>query len=57
VAGPDGRARRLPVRVLGEEEDVAVVAPEQGAWPADLRVIGSPPLGIAEGAPVAEARP
>ncbi|HSN92540.1 MAG TPA: HlyD family efflux transporter periplasmic adaptor subunit, partial [Anaeromyxobacteraceae bacterium] len=57
VAGPDGRARRLPVRVLGEEEDVALVAPERGAWPADVRVIGAPPIGIAEGAPVAEAHP
>jgi len=57
VAGPDGRARRLPVRLLGEEEDVALVAPEQGPWPAELRVIGSPPLGIAEGTVVAEAHP
>jgi RND family efflux transporter MFP subunit len=57
VAGPDGCARRLPVRLLGEEEDVALVAPEQTAWPEGLRVIGSPPLGIAEGTVVAEVGP
>lgn len=57
VAGADGHARRLPVRVLDEEEDAALVVPEQGAWPPELRVIGAPPLGIAEGMVVAEARP
>jgi RND family efflux transporter MFP subunit len=54
VAGPEGAARTLPVHVLGEDGDSAVVAPE-GAWPAGLRVIAAPPLGIAEGALVAEA--
>lgn len=55
VAGGDGRARALPVRLLAEERDAAIVAPEGGGWPAGLRVIAAPPLGIAEGTVVAEA--
>lgn len=55
VAGPDARARALPVRILAEEGDAAVVLPEGGSWPAGLRVVGAPPLGIADGALVAEA--
>lgn len=55
VAGADGRARVLPVRVLEEEGDAAVVAPEDGAWPAGLRVVEAPPLGIAEGMELAAA--
>jgi multidrug efflux pump subunit AcrA (membrane-fusion protein) len=56
VAGADARARALPVRLLSEDHDAAVVVPEEGAWPAGLRVVEAPPLGIAEGTLVAEAR-
>lgn len=55
VAGADGRARALPVRLLAEEGDAAVVAPEGGGWPAGLQVVEEPPLGIADGAAIAEA--
>jgi multidrug efflux pump subunit AcrA (membrane-fusion protein) len=55
VAGGDGRARALPVRLLAEEGDASVVAPA-GAWPAGLRVVARPPVGIVEGTLVAEAR-
>ncbi len=55
VAGADARARALPVRLLAEEGDFAVVLPEGGAWPAGLRVVEAPPLGIADGTLVAEA--
>jgi hypothetical protein len=43
------------VRLLEEQGDAAVVAPEAGGWPAGLRVVVAPPLGIAEGALLAEA--
>jgi multidrug efflux pump subunit AcrA (membrane-fusion protein) len=55
AAGPDARARALPVRVLAEEGDAAVVLPEAGSWPAGVRVVEAPPLGIADGTLVAEA--
>jgi RND family efflux transporter MFP subunit len=55
VAGPDGKARALPVRVLSEDGDAAVVLPEGGAWPAGHKVVDEPPLGIADGAAIAEA--
>jgi RND family efflux transporter MFP subunit len=55
VAGADGKARALPVRLLAEERDAAVIRPEEGGWPAGLKVLEAPPLGIAEGAIVAEA--
>lgn len=55
VAGPDAKASALPVRLLAEDRDVAVVAPEDGKWPDGLRVVESPPLGIADGTLVAEA--
>jgi RND family efflux transporter MFP subunit len=55
VAGDDGRARVLPVRLLAEDGDAAVVLPEGGTWPAGLKVIEDPPLGIADGSAVAEA--
>jgi RND family efflux transporter MFP subunit len=55
VVGPDGRARRHPVRLHAEEGDTALVAPEAGRWPEGLRVVDRPPLGIAEGAALAEA--
>jgi RND family efflux transporter MFP subunit len=54
VAGADGKARTLAVHVLAEEGETAIVAPE-GGWPGELKVISSPPLGIAEGTLVAEA--
>jgi len=54
VAGADGKARALPVRLLAEEGDAAVVLPE-GGWPAGVRVVESPPLGIADGILIAEA--
>jgi RND family efflux transporter MFP subunit len=53
VAGADGKARALAVRVLAEDGDAAVVVPDGGAWPDGLRVVGSPPLGIADGMAVA----
>lgn len=55
AAGTDGKARALPVRLLAEEHDLAVVRPEDGAWPDGLRVVEAPPLGIAEGTVLAEA--
>jgi RND family efflux transporter MFP subunit len=58
VAGPDGRARTLPVRLLGDEGPSSVVVPaEGGAWPAGLRAVEHPPVGIVEGTAVAEAAP
>lgn len=53
VAGPDGRARALPVRLLGEEGADAVVVPADGApWPPGLRAVALPPVGLVEGMPV-----
>ena len=57
VAGPDGRARPLPVKLLEQSGADALVTPGAGGWPADVRVVAAPPLGIAEGTPVAESRP
>lgn len=56
VAGADGRARALPARLLAEDGDTAVVLPEGGRWPDGLEVIEAPPVGLAEGTPVAEVR-
>ena len=56
VAGPEGTARALPVRKLAAEGSAAVVQTEDGAWPAGLRVVEAPPVGIAEGTPLAEVR-
>jgi hypothetical protein len=53
VAAADGKARALAVRVLAEEADAAVVAPP-GGWPAGLKVVARPPVGIAEGTVLAE---
>lgn len=53
IAGGDGRARRLAVRLLDEASDSAVVVPG-ATWPAGARVIDTPPLGLADGTPVAE---
>lgn len=55
IAGPDGRTRALPVRVLGEEEDAAVVVPADGRWPEASRPILAPATGLTEGARVTEA--
>ena len=57
AAARDGKARALPVRLLAEEGESAIVAPEEGAWPEGLRVVQQPPLGIVEGTAVAEAAP
>jgi RND family efflux transporter MFP subunit len=55
VAGADGKARVLPVRLLAEERDAALVRPDEGRWPDGLKVVQAPPLGIAEGTFLAEA--
>ena len=55
VAGADGTARALAVRLLAEEGSSAVVSLASG-WPVGLRVVARPPVGIAEGTLVAEAR-
>lgn len=56
VAGADGKARALPVRLLDEEGEAAVVLPEGGAWPDGLRVVADPPVGLAEGTALAQVR-
>lgn len=53
VAGGDGKASVLPVRLLAEEGGAAIIVPEEGAWPEGVRVLQQPPLGIAEGTIVA----
>lgn len=56
VAGADGKAHALPVRLLGEDGASAIVIPaDGGAWPAGLRAVENPPVGIAEGVAVEEA--
>jgi RND family efflux transporter MFP subunit len=55
VAGADGKARTLSVSLLAEEGDRVVIATPQGGWPDDLRVIQAPPVGIVQGAALAEA--
>ena len=57
AAGADGKARPVPVRLLDQSAGEALVDPGPGGWPAGLRVVASPPLGIAEGAVVAESAP
>ncbi|ABC80958.1 efflux RND transporter periplasmic adaptor subunit [Anaeromyxobacter dehalogenans] len=56
VAGADGKARALPVRLLAEEGETAVIVPEGGAWPEGLRVVTDPPVGLAEGTALAQVR-
>lgn len=56
VAGKEGRARTVPVRLLAEEGSTALVVPEEGDWPAELRALEAPPQGVAEGTPVVEVR-
>jgi hypothetical protein len=45
------------VKVLDQSASDAVVDPGPGGWPVDLRVLAAPPLGIVEGAAVAEVAP
>jgi RND family efflux transporter MFP subunit len=55
IAGADGRARPLPVQLLGEEEESAIVAPADGRWPEGARALVPPSTGLAEGTRVTEA--
>jgi RND family efflux transporter MFP subunit len=57
VTGQDGRARPLPVKVVEQAAGDALVDPGAGGWPAGLRVVAAPPLGISEGTAVAEGAP
>jgi RND family efflux transporter MFP subunit len=57
VADPEGRARTLPVKLLAQSGTEALVTPGPGGWPAGVRVVAAPPLGISEGTPVIEGRP
>ena len=57
VAGSDGRARPLAVKVLDQSGGDALVDPGPGGWPAGVRVVAAPPLGIADGTQVAEGAP
>lgn len=52
VAGADGRARALPVRVLHQEADGAIVDPAPGTFAPGVRVVVLPPVGIADGQPL-----
>jgi RND family efflux transporter MFP subunit len=54
IAGADARARALPVRLLGEEEDTAVVVLSSGSWPPGARLVLAPSTGLAEGARLVE---
>jgi RND family efflux transporter MFP subunit len=56
TAGSDGKAQAVPVRLLAEDGTFAVVQTEGGTWPAGLRVVEAPPVGLVEGTPVAEVR-
>ena len=56
VAGEDARARALPVRLLEEDAASALVETEGGVWPAGLKVLEAPPIGVAEGTPLVEVR-
>jgi RND family efflux transporter MFP subunit len=57
VAGPDGRARALPVKLLDQAAGDALVGAGPDGWPAGVRVVAAPPLGIVEGAALAGAAP
>jgi len=54
VAGPGGRAHQLPVKLLEQAGGDALVDPGPDGWPAAVRVVAAPPLGITEGTPLAE---
>jgi RND family efflux transporter MFP subunit len=55
IADATGRARTVPVRVLEQEADWAIVEPGGSGFPPGARVVAQPPLGIAEGTLLAEA--
>jgi multidrug efflux pump subunit AcrA (membrane-fusion protein) len=57
IAGPDGKAAALPVRVLAQEADSAVVEVPPPGLPRGARVVALPPLGLSEGQLLAEAAP
>jgi RND family efflux transporter MFP subunit len=57
AAGADGRALPVPVKVVDQSAGDALVDPGAGGWPAGLRVIAAPPLGISEGSAVAGGGP
>ena len=57
AAAADGRARTVPVKLVNQAAGEALVDPGPGGWPAGLRVVVAPPLGIAEGALVTESAP
>jgi len=57
IAGPDGKAAALPVRVLAQEADAAVVEVPPPGLPRGARVVALPPLGLSEGQLLAEAAP
>ncbi|MGC4116531.1 MAG: efflux RND transporter periplasmic adaptor subunit [Myxococcales bacterium] len=51
AAGPDGRARVVSVRLLGEEGESSIVLPQDPAWAKGAqKVVQSPPAGLADGA-------
>jgi RND family efflux transporter MFP subunit len=52
IAGGDGKARTVRVRVFRSEGDRAVVDPGGSGWPQGARVVVTPPLGLVEGAAV-----
>lgn len=57
TAGRDGKARAVPVRLVQQQAEAALVDPGPGGWPAGLRVVEAPPIGVAEGMALAEAAP
>lgn len=57
AVGRDGAARALPVRVFEQQAETALVDPGSGGWPPGLRVVETPPIGLAEGMELAEAKP
>jgi RND family efflux transporter MFP subunit len=57
VAGPDGRARALPVKLVDQAAGDALVSAGPDGWPEGVRVVAAPPLGIVEGAALAGAAP
>jgi hypothetical protein len=45
------------VKLLDQSGGDAIVDPGSAGWPAGLRVLAAPPLGIVDGAAVAEVAP
>ncbi len=54
IAASDGRARSVPVRVLAQDGDAAVVEPDAASLPAGARVVALPPVGLVEGQAIGE---